>query len=1006
MGVLTCPRCGQDNRQGARFCNACGAPLPAEPREVRKRVTVVFADLSGSTALGERLDPEVLRGVMRRYHAEQRAILERHGGTVEKFVGDAVMAVFGLPQVHDDDALRAVRAAAEMRDAVEALGLGVRIGINTGEVVAGEGETLVTGDAVNVAARLEQAAAPGEILIGEETHVLVRDAVRARRLEPLSLKGKSERVSALRLVEVLADVPAFTRPIATPFVGRDAELRKLEASFRQATDEWRCRLCTIVGPPGIGKSRLARELLGRVDAQVLVGRCLAYGEGITYWPLAEIVEQVPRGVAEIVEREENAEVIAARIGGAVGRVHGAGAAEEIAWAFRRLFEVLARERPLIVVVDDIHWAEPTLLDLLEYVVAFSAPSWSNPRPNMSLIALDPLSDREARDLTESLAATRRLPEELRARVIEAAEGNPLFVEQLVAMHAEQGDGEVEITPTIQALLAARIDRLEPREREVIERASVEGRLFHRGAVSALLPEVSRPALGSELMTLVRKEFIRPDRALFPGDDGFRFGHILIRDAAYGSVPKRLRADLHERYSEWLEQAAGEREIEFEEILGYHLEQAHRYRIEVDGDSEAARELGTRAARRLRRAGERAFDRGDSGAATNLCERAAALCFRDDPMWARILDLLGSVRMEAGELEGARQAFDEAIGTAVARGERRVYAHASVERARLLLMAGQVEPRQAQAEAERLIPLLDELGDARGLAKGWLLMYAVHEYDQDHVALMHAAEQALVHARAAGAGREEATARARVIGAALWGPEPAADVAARCEEVLSEARGPALEAHARITLGVVRALRGDVTEARPLYTRGRELFREVGLSLWAAGYTFPIGYAEFAAGELVRAEAELRRGADELEQMGQTGIRSSPIALLARIACLHGRDEEAEELVTESLAVSSDDELNQMICGGVRARITARRGDFDAASALIEEMLRHTVKATGLALVKPDAYMDLAEVMRLAGRHEEEAAALREALRLYEQKGNAASASTVRSLLEGVPGTRR
>jgi ATP/maltotriose-dependent transcriptional regulator MalT len=286
------------------------------------------------------------------------------------------------------------------------------------------------------------------------------------------------------------------------------------------------------------------------------------------------------------------------------------------------------------------------------------------------------------------------------------------------------------------------------------------------------------------------------------------------------------------------------------------------------------------------------------------------------------------------------------------------------------------------------------------------VYTVLEYEQDHVALMHAAEQALVHARAAGAGREEATARARIIGAALWGPEPAAKVAARCEEILNEAVGPALEAHARITLGVVRALQGDVAEARRLYARGRELFREVGLNLWAAGYTFPIGYAEFAAGELVRAEAELRRGADELEQMGQTGIRSSPIALLARIACLHGRDEEAEELVTESLAVSSDDELNQMICGGVRARITARRGDFDAAAALAVETLRDTANASGLALVKPDVYMDLAEVMRLAGRHDEEAAALREALRLYEQKGHVASASTVRSLLEGAPGTRR
>ncbi|MGH3143252.1 MAG: adenylate/guanylate cyclase domain-containing protein, partial [Gaiellales bacterium] len=290
---MICASCGQENPEGFRFCGNCGAPLAPEAQgDVRKIVTVVFCDLVGSTALGERTDPEVLRDVMARYHAELRVTLERHGGTVEKFVGDAAMAVFGLPQVHEDDALRAVRAAIEMRDAVLTMGLEVRIGVNTGEVVAGTGETFATGDAVNVAARLEQSAGAGEILIGAATEHLVRDLVLAEPVEPLTLKGKQEPVPAFRVLGLGDRVPAFTRPIDAPFVGRSEELESLEAAVATATETRTPQLATIVGAPGIGKSRLARELLGRVEARVVVGRCLSYGEGITYWPLQEIASQV------------------------------------------------------------------------------------------------------------------------------------------------------------------------------------------------------------------------------------------------------------------------------------------------------------------------------------------------------------------------------------------------------------------------------------------------------------------------------------------------------------------------------------------------------------------------------------------------------------------------------------------------------------------------------------------------------------------------------------------
>jgi class 3 adenylate cyclase len=565
---------------------------------VRKTVTVLFCDLVGSTALGDEADPEVVQERMTSYHAELRRILERHGGTVEKFVGDAAMAVFGIPDVHEDEALRAVRAATEIHAKVGELGLEVRTGLNTGEVIAGEGETLVTGDAVNVAARLEQAAEPGHILIGEATEALVRDAVRVEPVEPLELKGKSQPVPAFQVVELLPDVPAFTRAIEAPFVGREQELQTLEDALERATTERQPQLVTVVGPPGIGKSRLIRELVRRADARVLVGRCLSYGEGITYWPVQEITDQV--GDIEAVLDEELAR---ARISAALG--DGSASPEEIAWGVRRLFEALAQERPLVVVLDDIHWAEPTLLDLIEYVGAFASdapllllcsarpdlferrPAWATPKPNAGMVTLEPLPEEQAQTLVDELG---ELSTEAKGRIVEAAEGNPLFVEQLVAMQAESGNGHLEVPPSLQALLAARIDLLEDDERAVIERASVEGRLFHRGSVQELVPDEVRPDVGGHLLTLVRKEFVRPDRSQLPGDDGFRFGHILIRDAAYDSIPKRLRAELHERFAGWLERRMGEETPD--EIVGYHLEQAYRYGAEL-GAHDA--ELGNRAA---------------------------------------------------------------------------------------------------------------------------------------------------------------------------------------------------------------------------------------------------------------------------------------------------------------------------------------------------------------------------------------------------------------------------
>ncbi len=575
--MLTCPSCGQESPEGFRFCGNCGAALdPAGSGEVRKTVTVLFADVTGSTALGEQLDPESFRRVMARYFEAARTCLERHGGTVEKFIGDAVMAVFGVPTVHEDDALRALRAATELREALSELNeqlerdygvsLLLRTGVNSGEVVTGTEERLATGDAVNVAARLEQAAPPGEILIGEQTLALARGAIEVEPVEPLPLKGKSENVPAYRVLRVIEGAAAFDRRLDSPLVGSRGELERMRAAFDAAVSGRSCRLVTVLGPPGIGKSRISRELEAALagDATVLTGSCLPYGDGITYWPLVEIFRDAG------AEDELDAAL-------------AAGGPEEIFLSVRRSFEQRARERPLALVIEDIHWAEPTLLDLLDHLVDWTRdapllllcsarpellderPAWGG-QEQAENIRLEPLSRAESDELIDELVDDPGLREEIRARIRDTAEGNPLFVEQLLAAVSERGETE-ELPPTIHALLAARLDGLPVDERDVLERASVVGQEFEWEALAVLSADGSRPP-GALLSTLVRKELIVPHEAI--GDD-FRFRHVLIRDAAYERIPKERRAELHERFADWLEP----RGPEFEEIVGYHLEQAYR-----------------------------------------------------------------------------------------------------------------------------------------------------------------------------------------------------------------------------------------------------------------------------------------------------------------------------------------------------------------------------------------------------------------------------------------------
>jgi len=924
---------------------------------------------------------------MSRYHAELRQILERHGGTVEKFVGDAAMAVFGLPQAHEDDALRAVRAAAEIGEAVAALELEVRIGVNTGEVVAGEGETLVTGDCVNVAARLEQAAQPGETLLGAATERLVHSAIRAEAVAPLEVKGKAEPVRALRLLEVLPDVPAFTRPLGAPFVGRERDLETLEQAVVAARERREPQLATIVGPPGIGKSRLARELIRRAQARVLVGRCLSYGEGITYWPLQEIVQQV--GALDQALPDDLAR---ARIQAALGQ--GSASTDEIAWGFRRLFETLAAEQPLVVVLDDLHWAEPTLLDLVEYVAAFAAdaplmllgtarpdlfetrPAWAQPKPNAIVVALEPLAREEADSLAGELG---ELTEEAKRRIVAAAEGNPLFVEQLVAHQAESGNGRLEIPPTLQALLAARIDRLDPAERAVIERASVEGRLFHRGSVQALLPEEGREGVGSQLLTLVRKELIRPDRAELPGDDGFRFAHILVRDAAYGSIPKRLRAELHERFAGWLGERMGQEAPP--EIVGYHLEHAYRYGDEL-GRPEA--ELAVRAGRLLAKAGQHAFDRGDATAASSLLERATALLPEDDPDLPELLDVLGYAIRDSGDFARSLEVVRRAKSTAAVAGQRSVELRARMLELVLQLMSDpEMESQSVLEEAEAAIAELGDEGDPAALERSWYLITNVASLRSDFGLLERAAASRLDVARKAGLEQTAFWAAVWYTLALCQGPAPVAEATRRAEEVLSFFPGKRSgDSH----LALLYAFAGRDAEAQEAIERSRRALFDLGHLSLHASMGMNAGWIALLAGRLEEAEEVLRESAEALEAGGETGPLSTVAAILAEVLFRRGLVDEAEEWSRRAEQHSSpEDVMCEAQWRAVRAKVLASRGAADDALRLSAEAVEHAGRSDDPPLMG-DTLFARAETVQMVGRLDDARAAYADALAVYERKG--------------------
>jgi class 3 adenylate cyclase/tetratricopeptide (TPR) repeat protein len=1022
--VAVCAACGAENREGARFCDACGEPLESvQPRrEQRKTVTALQCDVTGSTALGERIDPESLRAALARYFELAKSVIGQHGGTVEKFIGDAVMAVFGVPVVHEDDALRAVRSAADIRAAMSGLNeelardygvtLTLRIGVNTGEVVTGTAERLATGDAVVVAARLEQGAPPGEILLGAETVRLVRESVQIGPLEHVPAKGKTEPLPAYRLLAVSAEAPQ--RAHAGPFVGRERERRLLADVWERTWAEEAAYLFSVLGTAGVGKSRLTAEFLSELDnARVVRGRCLSYGTGITYWPVVEILKQLlgDDPAATLAELELDQLAVSSLLG-LLDEAEQPASSEIAAWSFRKLLERAAENAPVVVVLDDLQWAEPTLLDLVEHVADLSRdapilllclarpdllerrPGWGGGKLNAAAVLLEPLPGEECERLIDGLLTGETLAEDVRARILAAADGNPLFVEEMLGL-IRDGDGatEVHVPPSIQALLAARLDQLDPAERGVLEKGSVEGKVFHRGAVQALGPDETE--VPTRLVALVRKELVRPDRTQLPGDDAYRFRHLLIRDAAYEALPKSARAELHERFADWLEEH-GANLVELDEILGYHLEQAHRYRVELGPADERADGLGARACVRLTAAADRAGERGDVPARQGLLERSVALSPVGVTSGRLRLELARSLH-GSGELERGADIAEGVHAEAVTAGDQGLELLARITAATQGFWAGaQGATEQLESVAREAIPLFESDADDESLVEAWAAAGIVAHGRCHYAEYLTATTHALEHARRAGSKRHERSLLVNIGLSHVMGPTVVEDALRWFDEQrwLEPVR-PGLAARR----GQLLSYLGRYDEGRAAIAQAEEHSRELGLDgIIGMAAAECRGTLELLAGDTAEAERQIALGVEIQEQLGQFGVASTYAGSHARALLALGRDDEAEASAQKSEKLgASDDVVTQVLWRQARARVLARRGEQEAAVALAREGVA-LADATDALVVRGDSLADLAEVLERGGELDRAARALERALAEYEGKGVIPAAESTRARL--------